>query len=134
MHLNPQLTPDLLVTTYRGSPISFLAVPTQGGLPISNLASYSQIDFSLWSGTRDAPGTKVLSVKYTGTAPNYITVVDVTNPSVPIGSKGIQVTVPGAASLALAAGQYFAELWLTPPGGEKQFTSWAVWNHEPTTA
>lgn len=133
MH-DPFLAPELVITTYKGSPVSLVIVPTQDGAAIANLAGYDQIDFSVFAGTRDAPGAKVLDVRFTGAPPLYITVIVVNDPNVPVNSPGIQVAIPGTVMLALAPGQYFAELWLTPPGGEPQFTSYAIWLHLPTTA
>lgn len=133
MH-DPFLAPELVITTYKGSPVSLVFVPTQGGASIDDLDSYDQIDFSVFAGSRDAPGVKVLDVRFTGLAPLYIAVITVNDPNVPPNSKAIQVSIPGSVMLALAPGQYFAELWLTPPGGEEAFTNYAIWLHMPTTA
>lgn len=122
----------LVIQTYQGSRIFFVLVPTAGDLPISDLATYTQISFSVYAGSQDSPGAVVLPLTYEGAGPNYITVVDVSDPSVPDGSKGIQIDVPASASKVFVPGQYFAELWLTPPGGDPIFTGLALWNHSPT--
>lgn len=124
----------LYVTTYKGSPINFLVVPLADGDPIADLATYDQIDWSWWTGTPEAPGTKALDVRKTGAAPLYLTVEDVTHPAVPVGSKGVRINIPQAISLGVAAGAYYAELWITPPAGEKQLVAVAFFNHLPTTA
>jgi hypothetical protein len=131
------LTPDLVLTTYRGSPINFVLTPDQGGSPsqigspIEDLADYDQITLHVRTGSRESPGPVALAVKYTGDAPNYVSVVDVTIDSVAYPS--VSVSVPAAASGGLTAGQYYAELWVTPAGGEATFTGWLVWNHEQTS-
>jgi hypothetical protein len=122
------LTPELHITSYRGSPIRFSITPTQDGDYITDLASYDQIQFDLWSGTREVPGEVALSLRYTGVAPLYITVTEPV-----VNQPAITIDVPGDVSGALDAGQYFAELWLTPAGDDPTFTGWATWDHQPTT-
>jgi hypothetical protein len=124
----------LYVTTYKGSPINFLVVPLQDAEPVDDLDSYDQIDWSWWTGTPEAPGTKALDVRFVGAAPLYLSVEDVTHPDVPVGSKGVRVDIPQAVSYGIAAGAYYAELWITPPGGEKTLAGIANFNHLPTTA
>ena len=132
MSVTAYLTPDLVIYTYRGSPIKFTIQPLLGGVAIADLPSYDQIEFSLWTGTREAPGTKQLTIKFKGVAPNYISVVDV---DAGVGvSYAAQIDIPDTVSLALPVASYFAELWITPPGGKATFTGFAYWHHLPTTA
>lgn len=130
------LTPDLMLLLYNGSPASFLLVPSQDGGPIADLAAYDQIDFSVFTGTRTRPGTKILPITYTGLGPNYITVENYTPPGSLVVFPSIRVTLPGTAVTKelIPPGQYYAELWLTPPVAERIFTNWAILNFEPTTA
>lgn len=124
---DPYLTPDLVITTYKGSPIDFTVTPTAAGEAVADLSDYDQISWHWYSGSRDRPGTKVLSVKYTGADPNYITVVTVDS------KPSARINIPGSITNGIAAGIYFAELWITPPGGEATITGWAEIKHELTT-
>ena len=124
---DPYLSPDLVLTTYRGSQIVFTVTPLAGGQPISNLATYAQISWSWFSGSRDRPGVKVLDVRFTGLTPLYITVVTVNS------QPAIQVLIPAAISAGVAPGLYYAELWMTPPGADPVMTGWAEIKHEQTT-
>jgi hypothetical protein len=124
----------LHVTTYKGSPINFLVVPLADGDPIADLDDYDQIDWSWWTGSPETPGTKALDIRLTGANPKYLTVEDVVNPNVPAGSKGVRVDIPHAISFGVAAGAYYAELWVTPPGGEATLVGISYFNHLPTTA
>ncbi len=125
----------LHVVTYKGSPINFLVVPQADGDPIDDLDAYTQIDWSWWTGSPEVPGTKALDVRLTGIAPLYLSVEDITRPPLfPTPTPALRVDVPQAASLAVAAGSYYAELWITPPGGEKTLVGTSYFNHLPTTA
>ena len=124
MSVSAFLNPDPVIVTYRGSPIQFTLTLTENGVTITNLASYSQIDFHVRSGSREEPGPIVLNLKLTGSAPLYLSVN---------GSNQLVVNVPVSASTALAAGQYYAELWVTPPAAERKFVGWVLWNHEQTS-
>lgn len=133
---SPNATPDLQVTTYHGSPMSFTLVPSQNGQPVSNLSSYSQIDFSWYSGNPGDPGypgTKKLDLRYTGTGPLYITITTVVINAVSF--PAVTVTVPGSVmgGVGLPPGLYTAEMWLTPPGGEATYAGKATFNHLPTS-
>lgn len=124
----------LYVTTYKGSPINFLVVPLADGAGI-DLSTYDQIDWSWWTGTPETPGTKQVDVRLTGLAPLYLSVEDLTGTEgIPDGAYGVRLELPQAASYTIPAGQYYAELWITPGGGEKQLTGIAYFNHLPTTA
>jgi hypothetical protein len=120
-------TPVLVVTSYKGSPLALTITPKRDGAAIDDLAAYDQIEWSWFTGSRESPGAKALTVKMTGIAPNYITVVSVG------GFPSLIIDIPGTATNAVAPGQYYAELLLTPPGGEATLTAWATIQHQPTT-
>lgn len=115
------LTPDLLVVTDHAARFTFT-------LDADQLLTGYAFDFSVRSGDQHSPGAKVLEIKSSGAAPNYITVSETGDPEV----TRLTIDVPASAAADLDPGQYYAELVGTPSGGDPVVMGRAIWNHLPT--
>jgi hypothetical protein len=125
---DPYLTPNLVITTYRGSHFTRAFTPKQNGAAV-DLSSYENIAWTWFAGSRSAPGARILEVASNpvNSANPYITITSIG------GFPSILVDIPGAILSGVAPGEYFAELLLTEAGGDVVMTGWATILHQPST-